>query len=71
MSQPTEPATLSSTEVQTHFGAIIRRVVKDGEHLVVERGGLPVMVILPLGDYQELIAERKGGEDDGHHRQTA
>ena len=44
MSQSTEPATISSTEVQTHFGAIIRRVVKGEEQLVVERGGLPVMV---------------------------
>jgi prevent-host-death family protein len=49
-----KPTTVSSTAVQQHFGEIVRRTVRDGEHFMVERGRLPVMVIIPVRDYQEL-----------------
>lgn len=51
MAKQKQPASVTSTEAQTHFGAIIRRVYKNGEHLIVERDGLPVVVIIPVGDY--------------------
>jgi prevent-host-death family protein len=71
MSQSAKTATIASTEAQTNFGVVIRRVYKNGEHLIVERGGLPVVVILPIGDYREFVSNRRGGEDNGSQSQVA
>lgn len=46
------PATISATEAKNRFGEVIRRVYRDGETLIVERGGLPVMAIMPVQEYQ-------------------
>jgi len=48
----TMPATITATEAKNRFGEVIRRVYKDGETLIVERGGLPVMAIVPMQEYQ-------------------
>jgi len=45
-------ATITATEAKNRFGEVIRRVYKNGETLVVERGGLPVVVIMPVHKYQ-------------------
>ena len=45
-------ATITATEAKNRFGEVIRRVYKDGETLIVERGGLPVVVIMPVHNYQ-------------------
>jgi prevent-host-death family protein len=45
-------ATITATEAKNHFGEVIRRVYKNGETLIVERGGLPVVVIMPVHNYQ-------------------
>ncbi len=58
MTHNKQPASVTSTEAQTRFGALIRRVYKDGEYLIVERDGLPVVVIIPVGEYQ-LLARRR------------
>ncbi|MFQ6099878.1 MAG: type II toxin-antitoxin system Phd/YefM family antitoxin [Anaerolineae bacterium] len=46
------PATITATEAKNRFGEVIRRVCKGGETLIVERGGLPVMAIVPMQEYQ-------------------
>ena len=46
------PATITATEAKNRFGEVIRRVYKNGETLIVERGGLPVMAIVPMQAYQ-------------------
>ena len=46
------PATITATEAKNRFGEVIRRVYKNGETLIVERGGLPVMAIVPMQEYQ-------------------
>lgn len=46
------PTTITATEAKNRFGQVIRRVYKDGETLIVERGGLPVMAIVPMHEYQ-------------------
>lgn len=59
MSDKKQPASVTSTEAQTHFGALIRRVYKDGEHLIVERDGLPVVVVLPYADFKALDTTKR------------
>jgi len=48
------PATITATEVKNRFGQVVRRVYKNGETLIVERGGLPVLVMMPLQEYQTI-----------------
>jgi|GEM_PF-4471414 len=57
MSTP-KTATISATHLQKLSGQIIRRVAQDGEHIIVERGQYPMMVIIPLKDYQQLMQTR-------------
>ncbi len=59
MSQPANqpdptPETISSTQLQRNIGDTLRRVFKDKQHLIVERDGLPVLVMLPIADYEAL-----------------
>ncbi len=50
---------LSATEARVHFGDVIKRAYLGGEHLVVERDGIPVVVILSFPDYKRLIRQAK------------
>ena len=50
---------LSATEARIHFGEVIKRAYVGGEHLVVEKGGIPVVVILSFPDYAQLIRQAK------------
>lgn len=57
------PVVISSTEAQTHFGALIRRVFRNGAHIIVERGGFPVVAIIPVSEYEAMqLANRRVGE---------
>lgn len=57
------PVVISSTEAQTHFGEIIRRVFRNGDHIIVERGGFPVVAIIPVSEYEAVQpANRREGE---------
>lgn len=59
MSQPANqsnptPEVISSTQLQRNIGDTLRRVFRDKQHLIVERDGLPVLVMLPIADYEAL-----------------
>jgi len=59
MSQPAnqanpKPEVISSTQLQRNIGDTLRRVFRDKQHLIVERDGLPVLVMLPITDYEAL-----------------
>jgi len=50
------------TELHRRLGQIIRRVVLSNEHFVIEKGGLPVVVLLSMSEYEQLIKDRKLAE---------
>jgi prevent-host-death family protein len=52
-------ATITASTLQREVGNVLRRAAKDGEHIIVERGGFPVVVILPLADYRALMNEHR------------
>lgn len=56
--QPANLHFLSSTDLQRNFGDTIRRVYNNKEHLVIERAGLPVAVMLPMSEYEALTKNR-------------
>jgi prevent-host-death family protein len=50
---------VSATEAKNRFGAIIKQAYADDEHLIIERGGIPVVAIVPIQDYARLIREEE------------
>ena len=55
MTQKKKQATISATTSPRKAGVIIRRVYKNKEHIIVERDGLPVLVLLSVHEYEALL----------------
>lgn len=45
---------INATDARQFFGNVIKRAYAGGEHLVVEKNDLPVVVIVPIADYEEM-----------------
>ena len=62
----TSVALVDATEAKNHFGEIIKRAYLQEEHLIVRRGGIPVVAIIPVQDYEKLVnsAEQATGSID-------
>ncbi|MGQ9553357.1 MAG: type II toxin-antitoxin system Phd/YefM family antitoxin [Anaerolineae bacterium] len=50
---------ISATEARVHFGEIIKRAYVGQEQVVVEKDGIPVVVILSFPRYQQMLEELK------------
>ncbi len=46
---------VSATEAKNKFGEIIKHAYAANEHLIVEKSGIPVVAIIPMADYQQLV----------------
>jgi prevent-host-death family protein len=57
------PVTITSTTLQRQIGRVIRQTYKDKQRFIVERGGLPVVVILSIPDYEALIERRNSRKE--------
>jgi prevent-host-death family protein len=57
--KPKQVTTLRSTEVQRNFREVVNRAGSGQEHIIVERDGLPVIVMISLAEYQLLMQERE------------
>ena len=55
--------TVSATEARVRFGELMRRVVDERTAIVVERGGKPLVVVLPVEEYERLCAGQPEQED--------
>ena len=47
---------VNATEAKNRFGEMIKRAYLQEEHLIVKRGGVPVVAIVPMQDYERLVA---------------
>jgi len=59
MTQEKAQNTISATQARTHFGEVIKRAYVNQEQVVVEKDGVPVVVILSLPYYKQLLQEVK------------
>lgn len=50
--------TITASDLQRASGSVLKRVALGGEHLVIERAGYPVAVILSYPEYEALMRER-------------
>ena len=46
---------VGATEVRTHFSELLKRVHRGKEHLVVEKGGIPVAAIIGMREYDDFL----------------
>ncbi len=49
-----EVQTVAATWARTHFGQLMRRVVRTKEPFIVERDSIPTVVILSVPGYEQL-----------------
>ena len=49
---------IKASEGHRAFGKLLRRVYSSNEHLIVERDGFPVAVLMSYQEYKQLMRER-------------
>lgn len=74
-SRTSTPVTIPATTAHRQFGDLIKRAFSGKEHFIVEKDGLPVVAIMSMTEYQELMEEHQRQQDKAqrlqHFRQTA
>lgn len=50
--------TIGATEARNHFGNLLKRVHGGREHLVVEKGGIPVAALIGIREYEAFVQWR-------------
>ena len=60
--QKSTVVTIPATELNLRAGNVLRRVAVDREHVIIERSGYPIAVMLPIHDYQRFIKEEQEGD---------
>lgn len=58
----TQQATITASQAQRGFGKMLKRVYVAHEHLIIERDGLPVAVMMSYQEYEQFrsyLAQRK------------
>lgn len=58
MAEKTKRKIVQITELHRRLGRFIRKVALSDEHFVVEKGGLPVAVIVSMPEYKRLTREQ-------------
>ena len=61
-SQTSESVTIPATTAHRQFGDLIKRAFSGKEHFIVEKDGLPVVAIISMTEYEELMQERERRE---------
>ena len=51
-------AVIRASEGHRGFGKLLKRVYSSDEHLIVERDGFPVAVLMSYQEYQKLVRQR-------------
>lgn len=56
-----KPTTISALHLRRQLGQVIHSTVSDKQHFILEKNGIPVLAIVPLGDYQ-VVQEKLDDE---------
>ncbi len=52
---------VTATRARVHFGELMRRVVEGGRTVIVERDGVPQVVVLSVAEYERLRGAQPQG----------
>ena len=61
MAGPAVEQTVTATEARVHFGEIMRRAAVGRAPIVVEKDGIPTVVILAVAQYEQLLRDARLG----------
>jgi prevent-host-death family protein len=50
---------VNATEAKMHFGKLMRRATEDGEIIIVERSGIPQIVIMSISEFERMRSARR------------
>ncbi|HEC36458.1 MAG TPA: type II toxin-antitoxin system Phd/YefM family antitoxin [Anaerolineae bacterium] len=50
---------VSATEARIRFGELMRQVVENQEHIIVERGGKSHVVVISIDEYERLLRRQQ------------
>ena len=50
---------ITTTEIRRNFNSIIGRLRQHHEHAIVQRGGTPIAVLLPIAEYEQLLRYKR------------
>lgn len=56
------PRVINATEARVHFGELLHQVTAHDEIVVVERSGIPQVVVMSVSGYQRLAAKSETGD---------
>ncbi|MDA0838032.1 MAG: type II toxin-antitoxin system prevent-host-death family antitoxin [Planctomycetota bacterium] len=51
-----------ATQAKNRFGELLHRVCYDKQHVLIERGGKPMAVVMDVNEYLELKRQARGGQ---------
>lgn len=60
--------TIPATIAHRKFGELVKRAFSGKEHFIVEKEGLPVVAIISMREYEDLMREREQHEQDKQRR---
>lgn len=61
MTDTPQTITIPATELNLRAGNVLRRVAVDRQHIIIERNGYPIAVMIPIHDYED-ISKRKSNK---------
>lgn len=65
------PVNIAATEAKNKFGEVLRRTQLEAQHFIIERDGIPVAAVVPLQDYQRLVAATTAEVENSARRTEA
>lgn len=54
MTDTPQTITIPATELNLRAGNVLRRVAVDRQHIIIERNGYPIAVMIPIHDYHHI-----------------
>jgi prevent-host-death family protein len=54
---------IPATQAHRNFGDLIKRAFSGREHFIVEKDGLPVVVIISMAEYESLMQQKEAREE--------
>jgi PHD/YefM family antitoxin component YafN of YafNO toxin-antitoxin module len=52
-----------STQLHQTLGSLLKKVGSERQHIIVERGGYPIIAMIPISEYYKMLAQSHEEDD--------
>ena len=52
-----DPHTITASQLLFERGAILKRIYRDKQHIIVEKNEMPIVAMLPIEQYWQLLKQ--------------